>query len=254
MAKMLKLARKQISRVDRVLARLDEDPIPKRIIDEVRQYTMVSQTSLAFAIESAKRAALEDHPGAIFIECGTWMGGCSFAMLLAQRYHLGRIVTPIWMFDSFQGLPPAQERDGPAAKEWQQDTKGESYFDNCAAPLDKVKAARDQFGFTEEECRIIPGWFSDTVPVVMDELKKTPVSLFRVDCDWFEPVKFVLDNIVPHVRPGARIILDDYYFWDGCARATHAFLAEHDHAYRIQSLPGLVGAWFEKVDARTKPI
>ena len=39
-------------------------------------------------------------------------------MLLAQRYKYGRIVKPVWMFDSFEGLPPADDRDGPLAVQY----------------------------------------------------------------------------------------------------------------------------------------
>src|SRR5262249_41387462 len=48
------------------------------------------------------------------VECGTWKGGmiAGMAKLLGQ----GRTY---FLFDSFQGLPPAQEIDGAAALNWQ---------------------------------------------------------------------------------------------------------------------------------------
>jgi O-methyltransferase len=172
-------------------------------------------------------------------------------MLLVQRYKYGRIIKPVWMFDSFQGLPPADERDGPLAAAYQRDVDSPYYYDNCSAALGEVRIAIKHFGFSEEECRVVPGWFSDSLPPKTTTLGREGIALLRVDCDWYEPVRFVLDTLLPHTTDDARVILDDYYFWDGCARATHDFLAGSGQAYRIRTIGEFVGAWFEKKGVRT---
>ena len=53
------------------------------------------------------------------VECVTWMGGSSFAMLLIQKRLFGEVLKPVWMLDSFQGIPPSDQRDGPLILEYQ---------------------------------------------------------------------------------------------------------------------------------------
>jgi hypothetical protein len=46
------------------------------------------------------------------------------------------------------------------------------------------------------------------------------------------------------------VLIDDYFEWDGCARAIHDYLSRNDLAYRIQSAPNLRGAYFTKRTAK----
>src|ERR1700736_3521338 len=64
-------------------------------------------------------------PGCV-IECGVWRGGMSAG--------LADVLGPdreYFLFDSFEGLPPAEEIDGPAALLWQSNTQSPEYHDNC---------------------------------------------------------------------------------------------------------------------------
>jgi hypothetical protein len=137
--------------------------IVSKVIAEAASYTMVPADSLAFTIESVFDAVDMNRAGDL-VECGRWRRGCSFAMLLAQRYRYGRIVKPVWMFDSFEGLPPVDERDGPLAAQYQMNVTSPTCFDNCRAPLTLVLEAIQGFGFSPEEAIIVPGWFNETIP------------------------------------------------------------------------------------------
>jgi hypothetical protein len=97
----------------------------------------------------------------------------------------------------------------------------------------------------------VPGWFNQTVPYERKELAERGIAFLRIDCDWYEPVSYVLDQLATLVPDEGRILLDDYYAWDGCARATHDFLARNDFAWRIRTLPQTTGAWMIKRPART---
>lgn len=229
------------------------DVLCARVIAEVADYTMVSEAPLRLTIESTIVSIERDLPGPI-VECGTWRGGSSFAMLLAQRYRYGRIVKPVWMFDSFEGLPPADARDGPMALAWQADTESPDYLNNCKVQLEDVLDTVARFGFRDDECCIAPGWFSNTLPPLSDMFRRSQIALLRVDCDWYESVLFVLRTLVPCVADEGRVIVDDYYAWDGCARATHDFLSQNSLCYRIRSIDGFGSAWFEKRAARMGPI
>lgn len=211
---------------------------------------MSTAQNLAATIRLAVEAIEAGREGD-FAECGTWLGGASFAMLLAQRRLYGKIVRPVWMFDSFQGLPVPDGRDGPLAAKYRRETEAPDYRDNCSAPLAEVKAAIDGFGLAAEEAIVVPGWFKDTVPVHKEELARRRLALLRVDCDFYEPVSYVLRELTPYVPEEGTIILDDYYAWDGCARATHDFLSQNGLSWRIRSMDRLHGAWMIKRAHRT---
>lgn len=222
------------------------------IMEWVDGYTMLSEPALAFTIEQTVEA-VRRHPESAIVECGVWRGGCSTAILLAQRAAFGRIVSPVWMLDSFEGLPPARDRDGPLARSWQADLESPGYYDNCRASLADVQAGLDRFGFESDQAVLVPGWFSETAAATAAQLEARGISLLRLDGDWYESTKTCLEHLEPEVRNEGVVVIDDYYAWDGCARAVHEHLATRDHAYRIRSLPGFTGAYFEKRAARTDP-
>jgi O-methyltransferase len=222
----------------------------RRIVRAVAPYTMVVPAGVAFAAQCAAEAARSGRGGAI-VECGVWRGGTSFAMLLAQREAVGRVVCPVHMLDSFQGLPPAGGRDGPLAHAWQAGESPDDPDANCRAEEAAVRTARDAFGFTEAEAPIHRGWFRDTVGPLADRLRDAGgIALLRLDGDWYDSTVECLEALLPVVQEGATVIIDDYYAWDGCARAVHDTLSRHDLAYRIWTAPAAQGAWFVKRAAR----
>ncbi len=211
---------------------------------------MVADDALFFSWETACDLIQRDIPGAL-VECGTWMGGCSFGLALCQKQMFGKVMRPVYMLDSFQGLPNADDRDGPAALQYQSRIDDPAYMDNCRAPLDEVLAWRDKLGLSEAECPIVPGWFNDTIPGLRDTLADPGVAWLRIDCDWYDPVRFTLDALEPLVVNDGIVILDDYYAWDGCARAAHDYLSHNNLAYRLrQSGSDFIWAWFRKRQAR----
>ena len=85
------------------------------------------------------------------------------------------------------------------------------------------------------------------------ELAGTKIAMLRIDCDWYDPVMLVLEQLEPLVSDEGIVIVDDYYAWDGAARSVHDYLSRRNLAYRLrqigsQTLP--VGAWFIKRSAR----
>lgn len=216
------------------------------IIAQVRSHSMVADDALLFSWKTACELIEAGVEGAL-VECGTWMGGCSFGLALAQQAVFGKVVRPVHMLDSFEGLPPAGKRDGPAAHLYQSRPDDPGFLDNCRAPLDTVLESRAALGLTEQDCLIVPGWFSDTVPALRPSLVEQGIAWLRVDCDWYEPVRLVLKEFEPLVTSGGIVIMDDYYAWDGCARATHDHLSHNDLAYRLrQEGRDFIWAWFRK--------
>jgi O-methyltransferase len=216
-----------------------------RIASSVRELTMVPDGAVRFTIEHTVDAISRQVPGVI-VECGVWRGGCSIAMLEAQRVAFGRVERPVYMLDSFEGLPPATPRDGPLATQWQSAGDAPDFYDNCRASLAELEHVMDEFCFAAGDYRIIAGWFDETLPGVVAQLQDQGVAVLRLDADWYDPTVACLDELVPLVSQDGLVFIDDYYAWDGCARAVHEYLSRHDMPYRIRSMPDFAGAYFVK--------
>jgi O-methyltransferase len=155
-------------------------------------------------------------PGAI-VECGTWRGG----MVAGIADALGPD-RQYFLFDSYEGLPPAKEIDGKAALEWQSDTKSPIYYDNCRA---SEKDAQTAMGMSAaRQVTIVKGWFNETLP----RAATGPIALLRMDADWYESTKQILSNLAHLVVPEGIIVVDDYYIWEGCTRAINEWAAENN--------------------------
>ncbi|MCS7033458.1 MAG: TylF/MycF family methyltransferase [Phycisphaerae bacterium] len=190
------------------------------IYNRFRQYTMISRRVYVANLLAAAEVA--DIPGCI-VECGVWRGG--------MMAGLASVLGPdrmYYLFDSFEGLPPAREIDGPRALRWQADKESDTYHNNCAAEQKHAEKAMRMSGARRFQC--IKGWFENTLPAFTPE---APIALLRIDADWYDSVLCCLENLCRHLAPGGIVQIDDYYRWDGCARAVHKFLADQQSAARI---------------------
>ena len=120
-----------------------------------------------------------------------------------------------------RGIAAGARRSGRrAAVAWQSNTESPAYYNNCTAAEEEAAAAMKLSGATSFS--LVKGWFNETVP------RFTPpseIAVLRLDGDWYDSTRVCLENLYPHVAPGGIVIVDDYYNWDGCARAVNEFLA-----------------------------
>ncbi len=166
------------------------------------------------------------------VECGVWRGGASFLMAELLR-QAGVSDRTVWLFDSFEGLPPPAEVDGPAALACVSNTEHVRHFDNWRASVEEVKRTAEKLGVSRYT-RFVKGWFEETLPA--NKARPGPIALLRIDADWYGSVKCCLDNLYDEVVEGGLIVLDDYYTFDGCAKAVHEFLAERHLPHRIETI------------------
>ncbi|MCU1500262.1 MAG: hypothetical protein JWM47_4215, partial [Acidimicrobiales bacterium] len=161
------------------------------------------------------------------------------------------VLRPVHMLDSFEGLPTVSPKDGPLAAAWQAGADKEKFFDNCRAAQADLERLLAQHDFAKEDYRLVRGWFDDTAPQTAAELAADKIAILRLDGDWYQSTDVTLRNLCPLVSEEGVVIVDDYYAWDGCARAVHDYLAAQDLPYRIKSLPYNFGAYFIKRANRT---
>jgi O-methyltransferase len=199
---------------------------------EFAEYTMVPEALYVKNLLLVDQFAFVSGP---VVECGTWKGGMIAGIAKAlgpgRSYHL---------FDSYQGLPPAKEIDGPAALRWQADTAGPQYYDNCTASEADARAAMRMSGASDWD--VVPGWFEDT-------LRTSPlpegIAILRLDGDWYDSTMTCLDALFPRVARQGIVIIDDYHVYDGCSAAVHDYLSSHNSDARISQFMNAV-AYIQK--------
>lgn len=188
-----------------------------------RRYKEFTMVSLKEYIECLSLVSQFRNIEGCVIECGVWKGG----MIAGIADVLGKD-RQYYLFDSFEGLPDAKEIDGAAAIEWQKDVNSPGYYDNCKAEMDWAEKAMKKSGAMKYT--IVKGWFNQTIPTYKLE---QPIAILRLDGDWYESTMDCLEGFFDKVAKGGLIILDDYYIWDGCARALHDFLSKYKRPERI---------------------
>jgi len=182
-------------------------------------------------------------PG-VFVECGVWRGGSALIMgTILKRTGQQRL---LHLFDSFQGLPEPGAEDGTEAVEYS-DGKTEGRLipvAKCDASLDLVKTAlfRDG-GLNAAAVRFHVGWFQDTLPIAARDLG--PVAVLRLDGDWYASTQVCLEHLYPLLSPGGVLILDDYYCWEGCKKATDEYRARHGIATPLVQVDAACCYWIK---------
>lgn len=199
----------------------------------VEPFTMVGRGALVDLGRMVRAVLTFDIPGDL-VECGVWRGGASFLMadLLRRAEATDR---KVWLFDSFEGLPPPRPVDGPAALAYVQNTDSPDYYDNCRASLEEVRRTAAELGvaaYTE----VIKGWFEQTLPLFRERLG--PIAILRIDGDWYSSVRCCLENLLDQVVEGGLVVVDDYYAFDGCRLAVHEFFSERQLTYALESVTG----------------
>lgn len=183
-----------------------------------RHSTMVRPLAFIANLELVRRT-LRREPSlgkGCIVECGTWRGGMSAGLI-----STGGPDREYFFFDSFNGLPPPDERDGAEAFAWARDTDGPRYFNNCTASLDEFMATIAGENYKPGAIHVIKGDIDSTFSTT----STPPVAVLRVDVDWYRSTLQCLEKFWDNVVPGGLIILDDYYDWEGCRKAVHDFLS-----------------------------
>ena len=185
----------------------------RRLRRKYRKYTMIPEPLYSGNLHVAARVAA--IPGSI-VECGTWRGGmiAGIADVLGSKRHY-------YLCDSFQGLPPAKEIDGPDARAWQANPSGPTCNNNCTASVDEARSAMAMS--PAKDYTILEGWFEETLPT----FPPGPIALLRIDADWYDSTKCILENLALRVVPRGFIVIDDYHDWEGCTLAVNEFAARY---------------------------
>jgi len=195
----------------------------------IRRSTMLGPERIQNLSRLAQRIEDEQIPGDV-VECGVYRGGS--AAILARRATHSRLGRTVWLFDTFQGMPPATASDGPEADSW---------VGNLRSSPRRVERLLRRTGADVSRVRIVPGLFQDTFRAT--HIRE--IALLNIDADWYESVKLCLETFYDAVARGGIVSIDDYGLWPGCRQAVDEFIQNRQLAIRMQRVDESA-RWFQK--------
>jgi O-methyltransferase len=199
----------------------DYDEEGQAVISAVRPWTMTSPEKLYALILAVRYVHKHQIPGDV-LECGVWRGG-SMQAVAKVLLSLGVTDRDLYLFDTFEGMPPPTEedkrQDGKSAADMLAATdKSNPVW--AYATLDDVKAGMAQVPYPAERVHYIKGMVEDTIPTQAPER----LSILRLDTDWYASTKHELEHLYDRLSPGGVLLIDDYGWWQGSRQAVDEFL------------------------------
>jgi Macrocin-O-methyltransferase (TylF) len=180
-----------------------------RLHAAVRPYTECGNARLRSLYGAVQHVVSKDIPGDI-VECGSARGGSAALMGLTLQSLGAR--RDLWLFDTFEGLPP------PSTADPDRDI-AELYKGEFRGGYDEVQALFERLHILEGT-RMVKGLFQDTLPTA----EIGAVAVLHLDGDWYESVLVCLEQFYDRVSPGGVIQFDDYGHWEGARNAVDEFL------------------------------
>lgn len=182
-----------------------------RIYRTVRPYTMSGNARLHGLYEAVGSVARRGIDGDI-VECGTARGGSAALLGLTMKEH--RLDRLLWIFDTFEGIPPPTTADPDFEM-------AANYTGHFRGELPEVAGLLGRLGLLTQS-RLVQGRFEDTLPT--SEVRT--ISVLHIDGDWYHSVRTCLEHLFDRVSPGGIIQIDDYGHWEGARKAVDEFLVE----------------------------
>jgi O-methyltransferase len=170
---------------------------------------LLSRANLLQFIRTFVRSS-EIEPGYV-LEFGV-LNGSSIVELWGI---LRGLITHIYGFDTFSGLPDLTEDDSDSLLLMPQFRAGNFASLDCDAVKRYVLAATSGLG--EEDLTLIPGLFSDTLPrfETTKFSARGPCLVAHVDCDLYSSSREVFKFLDGVCTTGTWLLLDDYWTYRG---------------------------------------
>jgi hypothetical protein len=165
----------------------------KAAFESVEHYEEQFLTAMAFEtdLELMSVAASQVDPNGLFLEFGVATGR-------TIRHLAGLSTSPVYGFDSFEGLP----------EDWRTGFEKGAF----SGSLPTVPA----------NVSLIKGWYSETLPAFLLKHKER-VSFLHIDCDLYSSTKCVFDLLADRITSGTVILFDEYWNYPGWKQ--HEYLA-----------------------------
>jgi O-methyltransferase len=184
--------------------------------------------ALPIAASTVHQLGISDEQARVcgdVVECGVWRGGSS--MLAALALLGAGAPRPMWLFDTYEGMPAPSARD----RQW----NGERAADRLATQ--KRVPARPTIGRSRHWTMCDNRWPRLNTPpscliLSRDRWKRrSPHSVLQRSrfCDWtptgMSRRSTSSKHLWPRLSAGGVLIIDDYGHWQGAREATDEFFA-----------------------------
>jgi O-methyltransferase len=183
---------------------------------------------------SACKDVIENNVNGDLVEAGVWKGGLSATM--GHLCELENKDRKVWAFDSFEGMSAPDPAKDLLDSE---SSAGACFIDSVQLhnfDLEDFKSTCfDMVGIQKNTINICKGWVNNTIPMFVDQIKE--IAILRIDLDWYEPTKEILENLYPKVVNGGYIICDDYGCWRGARLAIDEYRDKHNIVSRLIQTP-----------------
>lgn len=189
-----------------------------------RKLTYLSTEKLAIIANTCCAIEKALLPGT-FIEAGCALGGSAILIAFVKSHH-----RPCLVYDVFGMIPPPSHLDTNEVHSRyrtivngkSKGIRGDKYYGYQENLYEIVQKNLESFGIKckEQSVSLVKGLIQETMKI--DGL----VAFAHIDVDWYEPVMICLKRIFPNLVIGGSIIVDDYYDWGGCRKATDEYLRE----------------------------
>ena len=182
-----------------------------------------------------------------FVECGVWRGGSAGLMAVTLRRFDKGTRRRLHLFDSFEGLPEPGTEDGAKAADYWKSTEGSehAFIHRCVAGADLVRSfLHDRLRIPRGQVVFHEGWFQDTLPRLDADFG--PIAVLRLDGDWYDSTRICFEHLYDRLSPGGVVLLDDYFCWDGCRKATDEFRTLKSITEMIIRIDSDSGYWIKR--------
>lgn len=201
-----------------------QDPLFAAIHAACRDATMTSVERMYALYRAILIIVRHEVPGD-FVECGVWRGGSVMLMALTLA-ALGCTDRAIWLYDTFEGMPPPSDIDRDAHGQTAQsllqaEARSETSLIWSYAPREVVARNLARTGYPQQLLRFVEGKVEETA----HKQRPEQIALLRLDTDWYESTRCELDVLYPRLVPGGALIIDDYGHWQGARRAVDEYFA-----------------------------
>jgi hypothetical protein len=188
--------------------------------EQVKSRTMLSIERLYDLYLACQYVDGAGIPGCV-VEVGTWQGGALGMAILSSASSERKIIG----FDTYAGhlRPAANELDirGHSMRDRFDDAakRGESWAE---ADLEECREFLMTLRIPPPPIDLVKGDVKETLKFWESE----PISILRIDCDWYLESLVSLEVLWPHVSMGGIVIMDDYGHHLGQRRAVDEFFAD----------------------------
>lgn len=205
------------------------------LFHRVKSYTMTGELAVINLIRAVEHVVKYRVPGDI-VECGVWKGGSMMA--IAATLQRLRDIRPLWLYDTYEGMPPATDVDRNFKGELAEDRRKVMGDGWVLGRLDEVQSTMGTLGY-EGDTRYIKGLVEDTIPAQCPGR----ISLLRLDTDFYASTYHELVHLYPRLSPGGVLIIDDYGSWEGARKAVDQYFAEQSIPIYLSRVNGSCRLW-----------